>query len=185
MKNSALMWFVLLLFVPALSNGVQFTLSSESFADGSKIPLKHARNGINSDKNISPPQLTWKNPPEGTKSFALLCLDTAPVANNWIHWMVFNIPADIRSINEGASCKNMPSGSTENLNSFRVGGYGGPQPPEGTGVHTYIFTIYAMSDKITLLEESYSYDQFVKLINEKILGQASLAGTFINKISRR
>jgi Raf kinase inhibitor-like YbhB/YbcL family protein len=182
MRNSALIWLSLLLFAPVLANAGQFILSSESFADGTTIPLKYARNGINGGKNISP-QINWKNPPERTKSFALICVDIAPVANNWIHWEIFNIPADIHSIKEGASCKNMPPGSIENFNSFGDRGYSGPQPLEGSEVHTYVFTIYALNfDKITSGEKFYNYDQFLKLLNGRILGQISITGTFINEL---
>jgi len=181
MKNSVLVWFFFLFTVPALTNAAQFTLSSESFTNDSKIPLKHARNGMSGGKNISP-QLNWKNPPEGTKSFALICVDTASIANNWIHWAVFNIPANVRSINEGVSCKNIPPECIENPNSFEDKGYSGPQPPKGTGVHTYVFTICALNvDNITTERKFYNYDQFLKLLNGKILEKASISGTFINE----
>lgn len=181
MKNAALIWLIFLLFASTLTNAEQFTLSSESFKNGSKIPLKYARNGINGGENISP-QLNWKTQPKGTKSFVLMCVDTAPVANNWIHWEVLNIPANASTINEGASCKNMPPGSIETLNSFGNRGYGGPQPPSGTGVHNYVFTIYALDvDKITTEKGLCNYDQFLKLLNGKTLGQASISGTFVNE----
>lgn len=181
MKNSVLFWLFILLFIPAATNARQFILSSESFKDGSKIPSKYARNGIPIGKNISP-QLTWKNKPDGTKSFALTCVDIAPVARNWIHWEVFNIPANINRIEEGASCKNMPLGSIETLNSFGNRGYAGPQPPENTGVHTYIFSIYALNvHKIAPEKEFYTYDEFLQFINGKIVEQTSITALFINE----
>ena len=50
------------------------------------------------------PALEWKNPPAGTKSFALMVHDPdAPTGSGFWHWVVYNIPADATSLPEGAS----------------------------------------------------------------------------------
>ena len=102
----------------------EFMLESDSFTDKSQIPAKYANYGAENGENISP-ELHWKNQPEGVKSYAIVCIDTAPIANNWVHWAVFNIPANVTNLNEGASCNNMPKGSIEAINSFVTKGYGG------------------------------------------------------------
>ena len=108
-------------------------LSSAAFKDGEKIPIQYVMPGAGG-KNISVP-LSWKNVPSGTKSFALSAIDPHPVAQNWVHWLVINIPATATSLEEGASKKKMPPGSIELKSSFGDVGYGGPQPPKGTGDH--------------------------------------------------
>ena len=65
------------------------------------------------------------------KSFALSMVDPHPVAQNWVHWLVISIPADVISFEEGASGKKLPPGSVELKNSSGDIGYGGPQPPKG------------------------------------------------------
>jgi Raf kinase inhibitor-like YbhB/YbcL family protein len=73
--------------------------------------------------------LSWTE--QGTKSFALVMYD--PDAQNFIHWIVLDIPSDTREITEGASMtENMPAGSRELTTYFRSEGYGGPAPPTGT-----------------------------------------------------
>ena len=119
-------------------------LSSPAFTDGSAIPGKYARPAAGGH-NVSIP-LTWTGAPEGTKSFALCIVDHHPVAKKWVHWIVINIPPEVTYLTEGASGKNMPPGALEMKNSFGDMGYGGPQPPRGTGPHQYVVTVFALKD---------------------------------------
>ena len=107
--------------------GSDMEISSSAFKDGEKIPIQYVMPGAGG-KNISV-SLSWKNIPSGTKSFALSVVDPHPVAQNWVHWLVINIPAQSISLEEGASGKKMPAGAVELKNSFGDFGYGGPQTP--------------------------------------------------------
>ena len=132
MKSSRMLWLLLwiLLFTLVHVNGEGrngMELSSTAFKDGEKIPMHYVMPGAGG-KNISVP-LAWSNAPSGTKSFALSMVDPHPVAQNWVHWLLINIPAKVTSLEEGASGKKMPHGSVELKNSFGEIGYGGPQPP--------------------------------------------------------
>ena len=151
-------------------------LSSEDFLNNGIMPAKLAREKISGGKNISP-SLRWINSPAGTKSFALLCLDRHPVARRWIHWMVIDLPAGTVSIPSGASRRQMPKNSRELLNSFGEIGWGGPQPPEGTGLHQYVFTLYALNTE-NITTDIRSEKQFLAAIHGKVLGKATLTGFF-------
>ena len=118
-------------------------ITSSAFPDGGKIPLPYVMPGAGG-QNISVP-LSWSGVPAGTQSFALAMVDPHPVANNWVHWLVIDLPKDSTSIPEGASGHKMPQGAQELKNSFGETGYGGPQPPRGSGDHPYVFTLYALS----------------------------------------
>jgi Raf kinase inhibitor-like YbhB/YbcL family protein len=97
------------------------------------------------------PNMTWKDPPKGTKSFALVmedisvnpARDTSPdPRGKFTHWVVYNIPKDVRQLS-GAVLKNATVGIP----------YEGPNPPKGEKSHTYVFTLYALkTDKLTLAE---------------------------------
>ena len=151
-------------------------ISSAAFKDGEKIPIQYVMPGAGG-KDISIP-LTWKNSPAGTKSYALSIVDPHPVAQNWVHWLVIDIPASASSLEEGASRKKMPPGSVELKNSFGETGYGGPQPPKGSGDHPYVVTIYALSvDKLNLATGT-SLSAFKKAIEGKVLGTASVTGKY-------
>ena len=156
----------------------EFKLTSESFKNNSRIPAKFANYAMENGENISP-QLSWDNPPQEVKSYAIVCIDTSPIANNWIHWAVFNIPSNVTSLSEGASCSNMPDGATELINSFVRKGYGGPQPPDNTGVHTYLFTIYALNTtKIASAKKMITYNDLKNLLLGKVIAEAALSGAF-------
>ena len=149
---------------------------SSAFNNGERIPVQYVMPGAGG-KNISVP-LSWKNFPAGTKSFTLAVIDPHPMAQNWIHWIVINIPADVDSIEEGASGKNMPQGSIELMNSFGLPGYGGPQPPRGTGDHPYVFTLYALNVEELNLGVNTSFTAFKKALEGKVLGSAILSGKY-------
>ncbi len=151
-------------------------LSSSSFANGGKIPLKHVMQGIGG-QNVSV-QLSWQGVPPGTKSFALVIVDIHPVAREWAHWLVINIPANATSIPEGASGRSMPKGCSELSNSFGGLGYGGPQPPKGSGDHPYVATLYALNaDKLPLTFNT-SLSDFKKSLMKKVLATASITGKY-------
>ncbi len=151
-------------------------LYSPAFSDGGKIPLKYVMRPAGGE-NLSPP-LKWEGAPEGTKSFAVSCYDPHPIARNWVHWIVVNIPPDVTSLPEGASGKGMPPGSLELVNSFGFRGYGGPQPPPGSGDHPYVFTVYALSVDKVEVPDAPSIEEFEKAISPYVLDKASITGYF-------
>ena len=151
-------------------------IASTAFKDGGKIPIQYVMVPAGG-KNLSIP-LSWKNVPPGTKSLALSIVDPHPIAQNWVHWLVINIPASAASLPEGASRKNMPAGSKELKNSFGEEGYGGPQPPKGSGEHPYVITLCALNvDKLDL-GASVSLGAFKKALEEKIIQSASITGKY-------
>jgi hypothetical protein len=151
-------------------------ISSAAFQNGEKIPMRYVMPGAGG-KNISIP-LAWMDAPSGTKSYALSMVDPHPVARNWVHWLVINIPANVASLEEGASREKMPRGSIELKNSFGDIGYGGPQPPKGTGDHPYVFTLCALSVEKLDLGINASLSAFKKALEGKILGSATITGKY-------
>lgn len=168
-------WFVFLINFDLLNAGeTKMLIYSTAFSDGSNIPVSYARVPAGG-KNISPP-LSWSNLPDKTKSIALSVVDIHPIAKNWVHWLVINIPKDCAGLPEGASRLAMPSGSRELKNSFGDIGYGGPQPPIGTGAHPYVFTVYALDIDRLDLPGNVTFEAFMKTIRQHILAQASITG---------
>jgi Raf kinase inhibitor-like YbhB/YbcL family protein len=142
-------------------------LKSDAFVNGQSIPAKYSCIG----KNISP-ALTWTDPPAGTQSFALIVDDPDAPAGTWVHWVLYNIPADQRSLQEDlpTSGKNVfgrnSSGNTR---------YDGPCPPSGT--HRYYFKLYAL-DTLLPLQPGAKKDELLKAMQGHILAQGELMGTF-------
>jgi Raf kinase inhibitor-like YbhB/YbcL family protein len=151
-------------------------ISSSAFKDGEKIPVRYVMPGAGG-KNVSIP-VTWTDVPPGTKSLALSMVDPHPVARNWVHWLMINIPATATSLEEGGSRKKIPPGSLELRNSFGDIGYGGPQPPKGTGDHPYVVTLYALKVEKLELGLDTSLSAFEKTIEGKVIGSAAITGKF-------
>src|SRR5690606_23878600 len=116
---------------------------STAFNNGDKIPSKFTCDG----ENISP-ELSWYDAPEGTKSFALMIEDPDAPGGLFLHWILFNIPADINSLPEDTTSKSLPEDAVQGTNHFSTLDYGGPCPP--SGMHHYYFRIYALDIKVKL-----------------------------------
>jgi Raf kinase inhibitor-like YbhB/YbcL family protein len=151
-------------------------ITSSAFPDGGKIPSQYVMPGAGG-QNISVP-LSWSGAPAGTQSFALSVVDPHPVARNWLHWLVIDLPKDSTGLPEGASGRKMPQGAQELKNSFGDTGYGGPQPPRGTGDHPYVFTLYALSLPKVEVSKSAGLATFRQALEGKILATAPLTGYF-------
>ena len=158
--------------------GGKFSLSSSAFAEGKAIPVQYANTGVSGGKNVSPP-LSWANPPNETKSFALACVDRHPIANNWVHWLVINIPRSAAGLAEGASHSGkLPAGTKDLENTFGTAGWGGPQPPRGSGSHQYEFLLYALNVDSLNLAANTTSSAFNKAVEGKVVTTAKLVGTY-------
>jgi hypothetical protein len=131
-------------------------------------------------KNISP-EVNWSGAPAGTKSFALTVYDPdAPTGSGWWHWLVFNIPPDTMKLTQDAGdvkAGKIPPGAVQNVTDFGTAGYGGPCPPKGDKVHHYIFTIYALKEKLNL-DGKTSAAMVGYYIGQNKIGSASLTAVY-------
>ena len=119
-------------------------IKSSVFDEGDMIPKRYTCD----DVDISPP-LSWTGAPEGTKSFALISDDPDAPVGTWVHWVIFNIPANVGELPEMVPPSNvLPDGTKQGTNDFRKIGYGGPCPPGGT--HRYYFKLYALDTELSL-----------------------------------
>lgn len=122
------------------------TLTSSAFVNGAVLPQAQVYSGMGeTGGNLSPP-LTWKDAPEGTRSFVVTAYDPdAPTGSGWWHWVVINIPPTVTSLPEGAGSGKggLPEIAVQLRTDFGTPGYGGAAPPPGR-VHRYIFTVTAL-----------------------------------------
>jgi hypothetical protein len=143
-----------------------------------QIDNKHVLNGFGcSGENLSP-ALSWKNAPEGTKSFAVLVHDPdAPTGGaGWWHWLLIDIPASTHQLPTGM--KTPPEGAREIKTDFGAPGWGGPCAPEGHGPHDYNFTVYALGvEKLELPEgATASFTGFIA--NANAIEKATIKAVF-------
>nr|WP_193191089.1 YbhB/YbcL family Raf kinase inhibitor-like protein [Microbulbifer taiwanensis] len=158
-----------------MSNAAEFTLTSNSLKPGARKPMAHVFNGCGGE-NISP-QLSWSGAPEGTKSFALMVHDPdAPTGSGWWHWVIFNIPANVSELPEGAGDpKNglIPE-AIQGRNDYGNPGYGGACPPKGHGDHRYQFRIYALKVEELPLDDNATPAMVGFNVNANKLAEAEL-----------
>lgn len=167
---------------PAAAPGTQkeaqdvFALTSPAFESGGHIPAEYASTGVRGGQNVSMP-FEWRGAPDGTRSFALVLVDRHPVARSWVHWMVTSIPADATGLARGASGTAMPAGSVEHRNTFGAPGYGGPQPPIGSGEHEYEAVLYAL-DVASVSGDPRTLAELTTALDGHMLASASCSGMF-------
>ena len=136
---------------PTLAAG-KFTLQSKDVKPGAMLTDAQVFNGFGcSGQNVSP-QLSWSNPPAGTKSFVVTVYDPdAPTGSGWWHWVVYDIPATVKELPQGAGSGKapLPEGAVQGKTDFGAPGFGGACPPPGDKPHRYVFTVYALKiDKL-------------------------------------
>jgi Raf kinase inhibitor-like YbhB/YbcL family protein len=165
---------ILVLVFATQAPAAAMTVTSTAFADGGRIPDKYTQID-RTGKNISLP-FAW-NAPTGTQSFALSMVDHHPGANNFVHWLVINIPVAVTSLPEGAS-GNMQTNGVQLYNSHDEPVYFGPYPPQLTGRHPYVITVYALDVASLNLPVDTSLAEFEVAIQGKVLDSASITGYF-------
>ena len=150
---------------------MEFKITSPAFEDGGLIPAKYTCDGA----DMSPP-LQWDAAPEGTRSIALICDDPDAPMGTWVHWVLFNLPAETKELTENIPAdETLPNGAKQGTSDFGRIGYGGPCPSSGT--HRYFFKIYALDTEIDLAAGA-GKSQLLKAMKEHILGQGQLIGKY-------
>jgi Raf kinase inhibitor-like YbhB/YbcL family protein len=199
-------------------------LSTTSFTEGDIIPARYAFAKADPDSHVTlsdnvNPALTWSDVPEETGSFALICHDPdVPSVGDdvnqegreipsdlkrveFFHWVVVDLPADLRSIDEGEFANGVvvggqdvyegPHGCRQGLNDFTgwfaddpdmkgsYYGYDGPAPPWNDSIiHHYVFTLFALSMDSTLVYGNFTGNDVRKAIKRRRLAEASVVGTY-------
>jgi len=169
MKRFFLLVLCLILFG---GEAMAFRIESKAFQPKEKIPTQYTCDG----EDLSPP-LSWNDPPQGTKSFALISDDPDAPVGTWVHWVVYHIPADVRELTEGLpKTDTLENGSVQGMTDFRRVGYGGPCPPPGKP-HRYFFKLFALDTALSLPAKAKKAD-LLSAMNGHILAQAELIGLY-------
>lgn len=150
---------------------MKIEIKSPAFEEGGMIPQKHTCDG----EDISPP-LSWNSVPNGTKSLALICDDPDAPMGTWVHWVLFNLPANVQTLPENMPYqKTLKNGAKQGTTDFKKIGYGGPCPPSGT--HRYYFKLYALDTEINL-DAGTTKQQLLKAMEGHIIAEGQLMGKY-------
>jgi Raf kinase inhibitor-like YbhB/YbcL family protein len=149
--------------------------------DGQRLPEDMVMTGVTpTAKNMSP-DLQWSGTPDGTKSFALEMHDPdAPTGGiGFVHWLLFNIPADVRKLEPEFGGKGDGGvGATQGHNDYGFAGYGGAAPPPGDPPHHYILTVYALDVPKLDLDQTTTLAKLRFVMRGHVLAQGQITGTY-------
>ncbi len=154
-----------------------FQIKSSDIKPNATISNRHVFSGFGCNgENISP-QISWKNAPKETKSFALTVYDPdAPTGSGWWHYVAINIPKNQTKLPSNFAAEDKFKIADDVLqvrNDFGVYKFGGPCPPKGDKPHRYVFTIYALKSEKLEVSESSTAALAGFMINQNILAKAS------------
>jgi hypothetical protein len=168
---------VLALVVPTEVRGQKaypskIELKTTSFTPGDFIPKRLTCDAA----NVSP-ALAWTDPPTGTQSFAIIEDDPDAPSGTFVHWLVYDLPADYRGLPEALSRNDqMAGGGRQGTNDFSRTGYGGPCPPPGKP-HRYFIRLYALDAKLELRPAARRHE-LEAAMKGHILAQAELMARY-------
>lgn len=140
-------------------------ISIPAFENNGSIPKQYTADG----KNFSP-RVVISGVPENAQSLALIVDDPDAPGRTFVHWVVWNIPINIREIPEGYR------GALQGRNDFQEPGWGGPSPPPGK-THHYSFRVYALDNILTLIPGS-TKQQLETAMKGHIVAQSEWIGVY-------
>lgn len=146
-------------------------ITSTAFREGQEIPRKYTCDG----EDVSPP-LSWTGAPEAAQSFALISDDPDAPGGTWVHWVIYDLPAEVTSLPEDVEPTERPHcGGVHGITDFRRPGYGGPCPPSGT--HRYFFKLYALDTRLGI-PAGAAKKKLLQAMEGHILAEAQLMGKY-------
>lgn len=169
-----------LVYQAAAQTAPGFKLTSKTFKDGDTVPMSVVYDKMGcKGKNISP-QLSWEGAPDGTKSFAVTIYDPdANTGSGFWHWTLFDIPANVHQLAEGAGdkgSKDLPKGAKMGRNDFGDSHFDGPCPPPTDAPHAYQYTVYALKVDKLPVDSTASGAMVGNYIQMNALGKATITG---------
>jgi Raf kinase inhibitor-like YbhB/YbcL family protein len=146
-------------------------LTSASFRGG-EIPKK-----FTCDDEDTSPELAWSAPPAATRSFTLIVVDPDAPLGSFVHWVLYDLPAEKRELPEGLPKQDqLADGSRQGRNDFDKIGYGGPCPPAGSA-HHYVFVLYALDSRLNL-PAGATRKQVENALKGHVLARGELIGRY-------
>jgi len=145
------------------------TISTNAFLDQGAMPVLYTCDG----KDVSP-QLSWTGAPDKTQAYALILSDQDAPNGTYYHWVLYNIPKSVNTLDEGV--KTAPAGASFGKNSMSKEQYNGPCPPKGKA-HTYTFRLYALDTKLTL-PKGADAAAVIKAMDKHIVGKVDLSAVY-------
>lgn len=150
-------------------------LTSPSFTSNGPIPQRHSdyADGV-------APALRW-SAVKGANSYAIIMEDPdAKPITPFVHWVAWNIPADVTALPEGLQEQprlTEPEGVLQGRNSRGSVAYFGPQPPVGDPPHHYHVQVFAL-DRMLDVPAGADRDTVLAAMRGHVIAKGVLVGTY-------
>jgi Raf kinase inhibitor-like YbhB/YbcL family protein len=150
-------------------------LQSPAFAPGQPLPMRFTCEA----QGVSPP-LEWSGVPSAARSLALIvedpdAPDPAAPQRVFVHWVLYDLPADSDGLPEGVAAAQLPAGTRQGRNDWQRSGFGAPCPPVGR--HRYVHRLYALDAPLGDLHEP-DKARLLAAMEGHVLAQVELVGTY-------
>jgi Raf kinase inhibitor-like YbhB/YbcL family protein len=151
------------------------SVRSAAFANNGRLDMRFSEYA----DGVSPP-LSWSAVPNA-KSYVVIMEDPdARPALPFVHWLAWNIPASVTSLQEGLQKQprlTAPEGVLQGRNTRGSMGYYGPRPPVGDPDHHYHFQVYAL-DKMLETPFGADRDTLLKAMEGHVLAKGDVIGLY-------
>jgi Raf kinase inhibitor-like YbhB/YbcL family protein len=157
------------------AGGGSLQINTDAFDEGGTIPESFTCDGVDE----SPP-LTFEGVPDDAETLALIVDDPSAGEEPFVHWLLWNVPADRNEIPQGipqTETVEELDGASQGTNDFDEIGYRGPCPPEGDDPHTYRFRAYALEAALNV-EPGAEVDTFMDAIEENSTADAQTSASY-------
>ncbi len=147
-------------------------VTSTAFREGELLPARYTCDG----DGVSPP-LAWEGAPEATESFVVLCEDPDAPRGPFIHWVLYNLPANTLALDESIPPReHLPEGGLQGVNTAQGIGYTAPCPPRGRA-HRYQFRVFALDQRLDLPPRA-THAQLMRAMHGRVLAEGRLTGLY-------
>ncbi|NHN49016.1 YbhB/YbcL family Raf kinase inhibitor-like protein [Halostella sp. JP-L12] len=157
------------------AGGGSLQIVSDAFEAGGEFPERHTCDGADE----SPP-LSIEGSPDDAEALALVLDDPDAGEEPFVHWLLWNVPADSGEIPGGlpqSETVEELDGARQGTNDFGEVGYRGPCPPEGDDAHTYRFRAYALASPLGV-EAGAETDPVLSAIEDRMLTSAQTSADY-------
>lgn len=151
-----------------------FSIRSNDFSDGDVLDKRYSCDGDDMS-----PDLAWDDPPQGTRSYALIVEDPDAPGGVFTHWVVYDMPAAFKHLERGmGNGHDLRDGIKQGQTDFGRTGYGGPCPPKGHGRHRYNFIVKALDIPTLGLADGAGKAAVLKATKGHVLAESRITGIF-------
>lgn len=130
-----------------------------------KMPLDHT-----CFRGNSSPALKWSEAPSGTQSYVVFLEKQDDAEENFVNWILFNIPADTQELSQGQPKTPTLTNGARHANSDHDNvGYIGPCEPQGK--FKYALRVFALDTMLDVPAGAHKHD-LIRKMNGHIIDAA-------------